>query len=43
LQDYNSFTDPDKIKPEPFKGAALKGDNISITLPPASVVVLSLN
>ena len=43
LQDYNSFTDPDKIKPVPFKGAALKNGNLNITMPAASVVVLTLN
>jgi alpha-N-arabinofuranosidase len=43
LQDYNSFTEPDKIKPEPFKDAALKNGTISITIPANSVVVLALN
>jgi len=43
LQDYNSFTDPDKIKPEPFKGAVLKNGDLHITMPAASVVVLTLN
>lgn len=43
LQDYNSFTDPDKIKPVPFKGAALKNGDLDITMPAASVVVLTLN
>ena len=43
LQDYNSFTEPDKIKPEPFKGAVLKNGDLHITMPAASVVVLALN
>ncbi|TWJ04539.1 alpha-N-arabinofuranosidase [Mucilaginibacter frigoritolerans] len=43
LQDYNSFTEPDKIKPEPFKDAILKNGAINITMPAASVIVLALN
>jgi alpha-L-arabinofuranosidase len=43
LQDYNSFTEPDKIKPEPFKDAALKNGIITITMPANSIVVLALN
>jgi alpha-N-arabinofuranosidase len=42
LQDYNSFDQPDKIKPVPFTGATLKGDQLNVTLPPFSVVVLEL-
>ncbi|MBF9252837.1 alpha-N-arabinofuranosidase [Pontibacter sp. 172403-2] len=42
LQDYNSFDNPDAIKPETFKGAKLKGDNLTVKLPPFSVVVLEL-
>jgi alpha-N-arabinofuranosidase len=41
--DYNSFAQPEKIKPEIFKGASVKGDVINITMPTASVVVLTLN
>jgi alpha-N-arabinofuranosidase len=43
LQDYNSFTEPEKIKPEAFKDAVLKNGTINITMPAASVVVLALN
>jgi alpha-N-arabinofuranosidase len=43
LQDYNSFDDPDKIKPEVFKGATLKNSDLNVSLPSASVVVLTLN
>ena len=42
LQDYNSFTKPDNIKPADFKGATLKNSQISVKLPPFSVVVLEL-
>jgi alpha-N-arabinofuranosidase len=42
LQDYNSFENPAKIKPAEFKGASLKGNTISVKLPPFSVVVLEL-
>lgn len=42
LQDYNSFSNPDKIKPQAFKGASLKGNTLQVKLPPFSVVVLEL-
>lgn len=42
VQDYNSFENPDKIKPEQFDGAKLKGDDVSLVLPHTSVVVLAL-
>ncbi len=41
IQDYNSFEAPDKLKPEPFKGATL-AVNLKVKLPPLSVVVLEL-
>jgi len=43
LQDYNSFESPEKIKPAEFKGAELKGNTVTVKLPPFSVVVLELN
>jgi len=43
VQDYNTFANPEKIKPVAFKGVSLKGSDLSITLPAASVVVLTLN
>jgi alpha-N-arabinofuranosidase len=43
INDYNSAANPDKIQPKAFKGATMKGENLSVVLPPASVVVLSLN
>lgn len=42
LQDYNSFENPDKIKPADFKGASSKGSTLTVTMPPFSVVVLEL-
>lgn len=42
IQDYNTFDDPNKIKPVEFKGAMLKGDDLKVTLPPTSVVILEL-
>lgn len=42
VQDYNSFENPEKIKPEQFDGAKLKGDDVSLVLPHTSVVVLAL-
>ena len=43
VQDYNSFDEPGKIAPKEFNGANLKDNNIAISLPAASVVVLALN
>ena len=42
IQDYNSFDNPNKIQPTTFNGSVLKGDDLKVTLPPASVVVLEL-
>jgi alpha-N-arabinofuranosidase len=42
LQDHNTFNDPHKIEPKVFNGASLKNNAISLTIPPFSVVVLTL-
>ena len=42
LQDYNSFTEPEKIKPTVFKELALNKNILTITLPPTAVVVVTL-
>ncbi len=42
LQNYNSFENPEKIKPSVFNGASLSGSNLSLKIPPFSVVVLEL-
>jgi alpha-N-arabinofuranosidase len=42
LQDHNTFSDPEKIKPVTFNGASVKDNNIEVTIPPFSVVVLEL-
>jgi alpha-L-arabinofuranosidase len=42
VQDHNTFDNPDKVKPATFTGASLKGNNLSLKLPPFSVVVLEL-
>ncbi len=42
LQDDNTFDSPDKIKPQPFTGTVLKGNELSLKMPPFSVVVLEL-
>ncbi|MDQ6813024.1 MAG: alpha-N-arabinofuranosidase [Bacteroidota bacterium] len=42
LRDFNSFENPDKIKPAIFKGASLKANILSVKVPPFSVVVLEL-
>lgn len=42
LQNYNSFENPDKIKPAAFSGASINGSKLKVKLPPFSVVVLEL-
>jgi len=42
LQDYNSFTNSSKIKPATFKGVKQDGNNLTVKMPPFSVVVLEL-
>ena len=42
LQDHNTFENPEKIKPQIFTGASLKGSLLNVKLPPFSVVVLEL-
>jgi alpha-N-arabinofuranosidase len=42
LQDYNSFDEPGKIQPAVFNNAKLSGNSLQVTLPPFSVVVLTL-
>ncbi|MBC7749270.1 MAG: alpha-N-arabinofuranosidase, partial [Methylotenera sp.] len=41
LQDYNSFTEPEKIKPAAFKELALNRNIITINLPPTAVIVIT--
>lgn len=42
IQAHNSFDAPDTVKPAPFTGASLSGGALTVTLPAASVVVLTL-
>ncbi|HTL08301.1 MAG TPA: alpha-L-arabinofuranosidase C-terminal domain-containing protein, partial [Chitinophagaceae bacterium] len=42
VQDYNSFQQPDKVKPTSYNGATLKGGTLQVKLPAASVIVLEL-
>ena len=42
VQDFNSFENPEKIKPAAFKGASLKENTLIVKLPAFSVVVLEL-
>jgi alpha-L-arabinofuranosidase len=43
IQDFNSFQDPGKISPHNFSGVVVKGKEWVITLPAASVVVLTFH
>ncbi|HCL82655.1 MAG TPA: alpha-N-arabinofuranosidase [Chitinophagaceae bacterium] len=42
IQDHNSFEEPDKIEPKDFSGAIMKGNELEVDMPPASVIVLAL-
>lgn len=42
LQDHNTFEQPDRIRPQDFKGARISGSSLQMTVPPFSVVVLTL-
>ena len=42
VQDFNSFENPEKVKPTAFTGAILIAETLKLTLPPASVVVIEL-
>ena len=42
IDDHNSFENPSKVNVKDFKGASLSNGNLSITLPPNSVVMLEL-
>jgi alpha-L-arabinofuranosidase len=42
VQDLNSFDKPDSVVPVRFNGAKLSGNNLLVTMPPVSVVVLEL-
>jgi len=42
IQDHNTFEQPDMIKPTSFNKASLNGNELKVTLPPFSVVVLAL-
>ena len=42
LQDYNSFDNPEKVKPAVFNGASLSGSTLTLKMPAFSVVVLEV-
>jgi alpha-N-arabinofuranosidase len=42
LQDHNSFEEPNKVIPQPFTGAKVTEGNLTLTVPPFSVIVLEL-
>lgn len=42
MNDHNTFEDPDKVKPVQFTGFKTTEDAVKVTLPPMSVVMLSV-
>jgi alpha-N-arabinofuranosidase len=42
MQDHNTFDNPDAVKLRPFAGAVISRSNISVVLPPKSVVTLEI-
>ncbi len=43
VQAHNTFQNPTAVQPVAFTGAKLSGNDLTVTLPPVSVVVLELN
>ena len=43
LQDHNTFDKPNTVAPVAFANFKRNGDNLSVTMPPYSVVVLEIN
>jgi alpha-N-arabinofuranosidase len=39
---HNTFDAPDAVKPAPFSGASLANGNLTVELPPKSVVMLDV-
>lgn len=42
MNTHNTFENPEAVKPEIFKGAVLKNNELNISLPPMSIVVLTV-
>jgi alpha-N-arabinofuranosidase len=42
IQEYNSFEAPNRVQPAPFKGASVQQGVVRLTMPPGSVIVLTL-
>ena len=42
LQAHNTFDQPEGVHPASYNGAKLDGDQITLTMPPFSVIVLSV-
>lgn len=43
VQDHNTFDTPNQVKPKIFQAFQLSNDELNVTMPPNSVVVLTLN
>jgi len=43
LQDYNSFEEPDKIRPQPFKDYSMGKGTLTFKIPPFSLIIINLN
>ena len=41
MDSVNTFDQPRKVKPTAFSGARVNGDQVSVSLPAKSIVVLS--
>jgi alpha-N-arabinofuranosidase len=42
IQQYNSFDTPNRVQPAPFRSASLQQGVVQLTMPPGSVIVLTL-
>ncbi len=42
MKDHNTFDNPDKVKPQPFKDARIKDGKLIVKMPKMSIVTLTI-
>ena len=40
---HNTFDQPEAVKPAPFEGGEVAGNNLTVTLPAKSIVILRID
>ena len=43
IDDYNTFDNPDKVAPQPFKDVKIEKGSLLVKMPAKSIVVLEIN